>query len=111
MLREISLRHWPRVLAKEAVTGMVNGLAIAATTSLGVYIWSRSVGLAMVIAISMVISMLMAGLAGALVPITLHRLGQDPATASSIILTTITDVVRFFSFLGTALFFSSMLPT
>jgi len=111
VLREISLRHWPRVLAKEAVTGMVNGLAIAATTSLGVYLWSRSVGLAMVIAISMVISMLMAGLAGALVPITLHRLGQDPATASSIILTTITDVVGFFSFLGTALFFSSMLPT
>ncbi|HEY5635781.1 MAG TPA: magnesium transporter [Burkholderiales bacterium] len=111
VLREISLRHWPRVVAKEAATGLVNGLAIAATTSLGVYVWSRSGGLAMVIAISMVISMLMAGLAGALVPITLHRLGQDPATASSIILTTITDVVGFFSFLGTALFFSSMLPT
>ena len=111
VLREISLRHWPRVVAKEAATGLVNGLAIAATTSLGVYVWSQSAGLAMVIAISMVISMLMAGLDGALVPITLHRLGQDPATASSIILTTITDVVGFFSFLGTALFFSSMLPT
>lgn len=109
VLREISLRHWPGVLWKEAATGMVNGLAVAATTALGVYYWSRSLGLVYVITLAMVISMVVAGLAGALVPILLRRFGQDPATASSIILTTVTDVVGFFSFLGIATLFAAML--
>ena len=111
VLREISLRHWPQVLAKEAAAGLLNGLAVAATTALGVYLWSRSLGLVMVISLSMVISMIAAGIAGAMVPVLLHRFGQDPATASSIILTTVTDVVGFFSFLGIATLFASMLPT
>ena len=102
VLREISLRHWPKVVGKEAVTGLLNGIAVAATTALGVYLWSRSVGLLIVCALAMVIAMVVAGLAGALVPILLRRFGQDPATASSIILTTVTDVVGFFSFLGIA---------
>lgn len=102
VLREISLRHWPRVVSKEMVVGLLNGVAIAATTALGVYIWSRSVGLCLVIAISMIISMVAAGFSGAIVPIALRRIGQDPAQSSSIILTTVTDVVGFFSFLGVA---------
>jgi magnesium transporter len=110
VLREISLRHWPQVLVKEAAAGLLNGLAVAATTALGVYLWSRSLGLVMVISLSMVISMIAAGIAGAMVPVLLHRFGQDPATASSIILTTVTDVVGFFSFLGIATLFASMLP-
>jgi magnesium transporter len=109
VLREISLRHWPGVVWKEAATGLVNGLAVAATTAIGVYYWSGSVGLVYVISISMVISMVAAGLAGAAVPILLRRFGQDPATASSIILTTVTDVVGFFSFLGIATLFATML--
>lgn len=110
VLREISLRHWPKVLGKEAVTGLTNGLAVAATTALGVYVWSRSIGLVLICALAMVIAMVAAGLAGALVPIVLNRFGQDPATASSIILTTITDVVGFFAFLGIATLLSAMLP-
>ncbi|HEX6297885.1 MAG TPA: magnesium transporter [Burkholderiales bacterium] len=109
VLREISLRHWPRVLAKEAAAGLVNGLAVAATTALGVYLWSGSLGLVAVIAAAMVISMVAAGIAGALVPVLLHRFGQDPATASSIILTTVTDVVGFFSFLGIAALLAPLL--
>jgi len=109
VLREISLRHWPRVVLKEVNVGLMNGLAVAATTALGVYVWSKSLGLVMVIAAAMVISMIAAGFAGALVPITLQRLGQDPAQSSSIILTTVTDVVGFFSFLGIATLFSSLL--
>ncbi len=109
VLREISLRHWPRVVAKEALVGLVNGLAVAATTGLAVYVWSRSLPLVGVIVLAMVISMLAAGLAGALVPVLLRRFGQDPATASSIILTTVTDVVGFFSFLGIAALFAPML--
>jgi magnesium transporter len=109
MLREISLRHWPAVVGKEAMTGLMNGVAVAFTTGLAVYVWSRSLALVAVIVLAMVISMLAAGLAGALVPILLRRFGQDPATASSIILTTVTDVVGFFSFLGIAALFAPLL--
>jgi len=109
VLREISLRHWPKVVLKEVNVGMMNGFAVAATTALGVYVWSRSFGLVLVIAAAMVISMVAAGFAGALVPIMLQRFGQDPAQSSSIILTTVTDVVGFFSFLGIATLLSSML--
>ncbi len=108
-LREISLRHWPRVVMKEIGVGFVNGLAVAATTAVGVYFWSGSVGLVLIISAAMVIAMIAAGFAGALVPIMLSRFGQDPATASSIILTTVTDVVGFFSFLGIATLLSGML--
>lgn len=109
VLREISPRHWPKVVFKEINVGLWNGLAVAATTALGVYIWSRSLGLVVVIAASMVISMIVAGFAGALVPIALRRLGQDPAQSSSIILTTVTDVVGFSSFLGIATLLASLL--
>jgi magnesium transporter len=109
VLREISLRHWPKVVFKEVNVGLMNGLAIAFTTAIGVYFWSKSFGLVMVIVASMVISMVAAGFAGALIPITLQRFGQDPAQSSSIILTTVTDVVGFFSFLGIATLFSSAL--
>ena len=108
-LREITVRHWLAVVLKEFRVGLLNGLAVAATTAAGVYVWSGSWGLALVIALSMVLSMVAAGFAGALVPITLRRLGQDPATSSSIILTTVTDVAGFFSFLGIATLLSALL--
>ena len=75
-------------------------MALAVTCGLGVFVWSQSVGLAGVIGIAMIISMVAAGISGALVPMILIRLGQDPATASSIILTTVTDVVGYMTFLG-----------
>jgi magnesium transporter len=109
VLREIGLRQWRQVLGKEAAAGLLNGFAVAATTALGVYVWSGSLGLVLVISAAMVISMIAAGVAGALVPVLLHRFGQDPATASSIILTTVTDVVGFFSFLGIATAAASLL--
>ncbi|MCA1779423.1 MAG: magnesium transporter [Xanthomonadaceae bacterium] len=108
-LREIGVRQWRSVLGKEVVVGLINGLALAVTCGLAVFVWSQSVGLALVIAVAMVMSMFAAGVAGALVPVILTRLGQDPATASSIILTTITDVAGFFSFLGTAMLLAFML--
>ncbi len=109
VLREISLRHWPRVVLKEAGVGLVNGLAVAATTAVGVYFWSGSEGLVMVISSAMVIAMVIAGIAGALVPIVLSRFGMDPAQSSSIVLTTVTDVAGFFSFLGIATLLASRL--
>jgi magnesium transporter len=101
-LREIRPRHWLRVSTKEVFTGFFNGIAVSLVTGLAVLIWSRSLGLAIVIAIAMVISMAIAALSGASIPIVLTKLGQDPAQASSIILTTVTDVVGFLSFLGLA---------
>ena len=91
-LREITIRHWFVVMFKEVRVGLLNGLAIALTCGIGVYFWSGSTGLVAVICLSMVLAMVAAGFAGAVVPIVLVRLGQDPAQSSSIILTTITDV-------------------
>lgn len=108
-LREIRLRHWLRVSTKESGVALVNGVVVAVTTSLGVYVWSRSTGLALVIGLSMVISMVAAGLAGALIPMFLSALGQDPAQSSSIVLTTVTDIVGFLSFLGIATLLAGML--
>jgi magnesium transporter len=101
-LREIRGRHWLRVSLKEVAAGAINGIAVSLVTAIAVYIWSDSLGLTGVIAIAMVVSMAIAGLAGASIPMILARLGQDPAQASSIILTTVTDVVGFLSFLGLA---------
>jgi magnesium transporter len=108
-LREIRARQWPRVVFKEMSTGFWNGIAIAATTSLGVWIWSDSAGLAGVIGVSMILSMVIAGIFGAAIPLVLTAIGQDPAQSSSIVLTTITDVAGFFSFLGIATLFSAFL--
>ena len=101
-LREIRPAQWFRVVAKEANVGLLNGVAVALTTAIGVYVWSGSDGLAYIIAASMVLSMAIAGIAGAAIPILLTVLRQDPAQSSSIVLTTITDVAGFFSFLGIA---------
>lgn len=101
-LREITVRHWLRVTFKEVNVGLINGIAVAVTCGIGVYFWSGSPGLVVVIAIAMVLAMIAAGFAGAVVPIVLTRLGQDPAQSSSIVLTTVTDVAGFFSFLGIA---------
>lgn len=108
-LREVRARHGPRLLIKELSVGFLNGIAVAVTTSFFVYLWSRSAGLALVIGLSMVASMAIAGLAGAGIPILLTSLRQDPAQSSSIILTTVTDVAGFFSFLGIATWLSAML--
>jgi magnesium transporter len=107
--REIRLRHWLQVALKEVQVAALNGIGVALTTCAGVYIWSRSFGLTLVIGVSMIISMVAAGLAGAVIPVLLTAVGQDPAQSSSIILTTVTDIVGFFSFLGIATLLSSML--
>ena len=105
-LRELRSSQWRRVALKELSVGLINGIAIAVVTSAGVFVWAQSIGLSVVIGVAMVLSMTVAGLAGTLIPITLRALGQDPAQSSSIVLTTVTDVVGFLSFLGLATLFS-----
>lgn len=108
-LREVRMRHWPRISVKEVAAGALNGLAVAVVTAVGVYIWSHSLGLTLVIGVSMVGSMVIASVAGASVPMVLTALKQDPAQASSVILTTVTDCGGFFSFLGLATLLSRLL--
>jgi magnesium transporter len=108
-VREIRPRHWPRVIFKEMAAGFLNGLAVALTTALGVWVWSASPGLALVIGTAMVLAMVIAGVSGAAIPILLEMGGHDPAQSSSIILTTVTDVVGFLSFLGIATLLTGLL--
>ena len=108
-LREVSLRHWPRLIVKEAGVGLLNGLAVALTTMAGVFLWSHSLGLTFVIGLAMVMAMVVAGICGTLVPVVLKALGQDPAQSSSVVLTTFTDCGGFLCFLGLATLFSSLL--
>ena len=108
-LREVKLSHWPRILMKEAGVGMLNGLAVAVTTMAGVYLWSRSFALSMVIGIAMVISMIIASVSGGVIPIILKAARRDPAQSSSIVLTTVTDVLGFLTFLGLATAFAPAL--
>ncbi len=101
-LKEIRISQWLKVARKEISVGLINGIAVAITTGIVVYFWADSFGIALVIGISMIISMIIAGFSGAIIPIALKAIGQDPATSSSIILTTVTDICGFLSFLGLA---------
>jgi magnesium transporter len=101
-LREVRPRDWFKVARKEVGVGFFNGIAVALTTAIIVYFWADSSGLALVIGISMILSMVIAGFFGAIIPMMLQALGQDPAQSSSIVLTTVTDVFGFLSFLGLA---------
>ena len=99
-LREIRPSHIWRMIRKEAVVGASSGLATALVTALGVFLWSKNPVLAGVISVAMVMSMGIAAVCGSIIPIVLTALGRDPATASSILLTTVTDTMGFLSFLG-----------
>jgi magnesium transporter len=110
-LRDIRPSQWLRVSGKEVYVAFLNGLAVSATACLAVALWSRSLGLTVIIGLSMVISMVIAGLSGAIIPLALKAMKQDPAQSSSIVLTTITDVVGFFSFLGLATLLSGLLES
>lgn len=108
-LREITRRSWRRVAMKELTAGAVNGFGVAVFACAGVYLWNGSLGLVLVIGVAMVVAMATAGLAGALIPIMLAALGQDPAQSSSIVLTTVTDIFGFACFLGLATLLSNVI--
>jgi len=108
-LREIVTGAAKRVMVKEILAGLLNGVAIAVVTSAAVWVWSRNVGITLVIGLAMIVNMVVAGLSGAAIPICLRALKRDPAQSSSIFLTTVTDVVGFASFLGFAAIFMSLL--
>ncbi|UWR55819.1 magnesium transporter [Phaeobacter inhibens] len=91
-----------RVIRREVLVGLVNGLAFALIMALVGILWFGSSMLGAVIAVAMVINLVVAGLAGTAVPIILEKIGVDPALASGAFVTTVTDIVGFFAFLGLA---------
>jgi magnesium transporter len=91
-----------RVIRREALVGLVNGMIFAVVMGIVSAVWFGIPMLGVVIAVAMVINMVVAGLAGTMVPVMLERVGVDPALASGAFVTTVTDVIGFFAFLGLA---------
>ncbi len=100
--RELGAGNAPRVIARELMVGLLNGLAFAVITGVAAAAWFKVPGLGVVIGLAMICNLVAAALGGILIPLTLHRLGRDPAVASSPFVTTVTDIVGFFSFLAIA---------
>jgi magnesium transporter len=91
-----------RVIGRETAVGLLNGLLFALIMGAIVYLWFGSDQLGLVIGLAMIVNLLAAALAGILIPLGLDALGLDPAIASGVFVTTVTDVVGFFAFLGLA---------
>ncbi len=100
--RELSTGNAGRVIVRELMVGLLNGLAFAVITGVAAAAWFKVTGLGVVIGLAMICNLLAAAVGGILIPLTLHRLGRDPAVASSPFVTTVTDIVGFFSFLAIA---------
>jgi len=103
--KELSSGNFSKVITKEFVIGIFNGLIFAVITAAIVQLWFKEINLSFLIAVSMILNMIVAGLFGILVPVTLKRFNIDPAIASSVFVTTITDVIGFLSFLGLGTYF------
>ncbi|MDO5620400.1 MAG: magnesium transporter [Paracoccus sp. (in: a-proteobacteria)] len=91
-----------RIIRREAAVGLTNGATFAVVMAAVAFIWFRDPALSMVIAVAMIINLTVAALGGILVPLALDRAGADPALASPTFVTTLTDVIGFFAFLGLA---------
>ncbi len=100
--RELTAANAPKMIAREAMTAIANGVVIASLLAIAAGMWFSSVTIGLVIGLAMMANFLCAGLAGIMVPLALRRAGADPAVASSVFVTTLTDVVGFFVFLGLA---------
>ena len=94
-----------RLLIKELAVGVLNSLLWALAVALIALVWYRDGQLSLVIAMAMIVNLVFAALSGVLIPLGLRRVGVDPAIASGVILTAVTDIIGFLSFLGLAAFF------
>ncbi len=103
--KELSSRNITKIITKEFVIGILNGIIFAAISGVIVQLWFKELNLSILIAVSMVLNMIVAGLFGILVPVSLKKFNVDPAIASSVFVTTITDVIGFLSFLGIGAYF------
>ncbi len=102
---ELTKTNFTQNVLKEFMIGILNGIIFAVISAMVVQVWFSDFTLSLIISISMVLNMIVAGLFGILVPITLKKMNIDPAIASSVFVTTITDVIGFLSFLGIGAYF------
>jgi magnesium transporter len=98
--KELSSSNINQIIGKEFFIGVLNGIIFAVITAVVVHLWFKQIDLSIIIAASMVLNMIVAGLFGILIPVTLKKMNIDPALASSVFVTTVTDVIGFLSFLG-----------
>ena len=114
VMRGIVMREIPKdkifpLVFKEGKIGTINGIVIGAVTALVAWLWYGNPFLGLVIGLGMLVNLIFAGLAGASIPLIMKKIGIDPAQSSSIILTTVTDVLGFLAFLGFAVMFQNAL--
>ncbi|OGS12230.1 MAG: magnesium transporter [Elusimicrobia bacterium RIFOXYA12_FULL_57_11] len=102
LMREIAPHNAWQLVKTEIWVGLANGAVTGLITAVAAWLWKGSAWLGLVVGLAMMINMLVAGAAGALIPLLMKRAGYDPAHSSGIFLTTVTDVIGFFSFLGLA---------
>ena len=102
IMREIEPGSALKMVLVEVWVGFVNGLVTGLVTALLVWLWNGNPYLGLIVGAALVVNLMVAGLSGALIPLTMKKLGFDPAHSSGIVLTTITDVVGFLAFLGMA---------
>ena len=96
-------RNW--LVSKELIVGMLNGFVWALVVGSIAYLWFKDASIGIVIAAAMIINLVIAALSGAAIPLVLRKLGIDPAIAGSVVVTTVTDIVGLFTFLGLATLF------
>jgi magnesium transporter len=103
--QELSNNNVSKTVSKEFAIGVLNGIIFAVISSVIVFLWFNDLNLSIIIGVSMILNMIVAGLFGILVPVSLKKFRVDPAIASSVFVTTITDVIGFLSFLGVGAYF------
>ena len=102
---ELTKNNFSQNIIKEFSIGILNGIIFAIISAVVVQLWFNDSTLSLIISISMVLNMIVAGLFGILVPVSLKKMNIDPAISSSVFVTTITDVIGFLSFLGIGAYF------
>jgi magnesium transporter len=109
VMREIPGQKVWRLILKETAVGVLDGFLIGVVTAAIAWLWYGNPFLGVVIGMAMIVNLVAAGFSGAAIPLAMKALGWDPAQCSSIILTTVTDVVGFLAFLGFAVIFQAQL--
>ena len=102
---DLTESNFLKIVLKEFNIGVLNGIIFAIISALIVQLWFKDYVLSVIISVSMILNMIVAGLFGILIPVTLKKFNIDPAIASSVFVTTITDVIGFLSFLGIGAYF------
>ncbi len=101
-MKDLTAANAWRFVRKELIVGTINGVVFAVLTGAVTWVWFGQPEIGLIIGVAMIVNMIVAGLSGTVIPLGLERIGVDPAIASTVFLTTITDVIGFFAFLGLA---------